>query len=192
LWFVLRRFLRPRTMRFVRTIIHNIADKPKVERINIWTNRLAVIFSCDKNNNNPNISIIAKSSLTALKGLGATVIFLPDCFTLCAVSRHFFETGLSPMPLIKKHIRQLKSLAHHLKPIVILGKAGLGEPVLNEIDIALAHHELIKVKVNVDDREELHRVAEQITRKTSADLVQIIGHIIILYRPAEKPVIRLE
>lgn len=96
------------------------------------------------------------------------------------------------MPLTKKHIRQLKSLAHHLKPIVILGKAGLSESVLNEIEIALAHHELIKVKVNADDREELHRVAEQITRKTAAELVQIIGHIVILYRRGEKPVIHLE
>ena len=95
------------------------------------------------------------------------------------------------MSLPKKNIRQLKSLAHHLKPIVILGKSGLSDAVLHEIDIALAHHELIKVKVNADDREALHLIAEQITRQTSADLVQVIGHTVVLYRPAKKPVIHL-
>jgi len=85
----------------------------------------------------------------------------------------------------------LRSRAHPLKPVVTAGNAGITEGVLNEINLALSHHELIKIRIGGAGRVELKNMAEQIRKKTDACLVQIIGHIAILYRPAKKPVIQL-
>lgn len=90
-----------------------------------------------------------------------------------------------------KQKRHLRSLAHALKPVVIIGNAGLTEPVLRELDIALAYHELIKVRVNAGDRDERRAMSASICAQTGATLVQEIGHIAVLYRPADKPGITL-
>ena len=93
--------------------------------------------------------------------------------------------------LTSKQRSFLRSKAHSLKPVVTLGSAGLTEGVMNEIKIAVEHHELIKIKINTGDRDELKELAEKISEKTSSVLVQIIGHIAIIYRQAKKPVIKL-
>ena len=54
------------------------------------------------------------------------------------------------MNLNKKQIQHLKGLAHSLKPVVMLGANGLTEAVVAEIDYALNHHELIKIKNGLD------------------------------------------
>jgi RNA-binding protein len=95
------------------------------------------------------------------------------------------------MPLTSKQNSYLRSKAHHLKPVVMLGSAGLTEGVMNEIENAVEHHELIKIKINTGDRDELKETAEQISKKTKSELVQIIGHTAIIYRKAKKPVIKL-
>ena len=76
----------------------------------------------------------------------------------------------------------LRAKAHALKPVVITGRAGISEAVLNEIDLALNHHELIKVRVNALDREVRREMAEQICQTLQAELVQIMGHVVTLYR----------
>jgi RNA-binding protein len=58
------------------------------------------------------------------------------------------------MSITEKQKRWLKKQSHHLKPVVTLGQHGLTEAVLAEIELALSHHELLKVKVNAGDREE--------------------------------------
>ena len=58
------------------------------------------------------------------------------------------------MPITEKQKRWLKKQVHHLKPVVTVGQAGVTEPVLAELEIALNHHELVKVKINAGDREE--------------------------------------
>lgn len=93
--------------------------------------------------------------------------------------------------LTSKQNSYLRSKAHHLKPVVTLGSAGLTEGVINEIENAVEHHELIKIKIHTGDRDELKETAEQISKKTKSELVQIIGHTAIIYRPAKKPVIKL-
>lgn len=93
--------------------------------------------------------------------------------------------------LNNKQKQYLKGLAHPLKPVVLLGSNGLTEGVVAEIDGALAHHELIKVKVPADERELRTAIAEAICRETDATLVQTIGKTLVLYRPAEEPSIRL-
>jgi RNA-binding protein len=78
--------------------------------------------------------------------------------------------------------KQLRAKAHALKPVVITGNAGVTEAVLNEINLALDHHELIKVRVNAGDREERKELIFKICDVTEAELIQSIGHIITLYR----------
>lgn len=95
------------------------------------------------------------------------------------------------MPLSPKQKSHLKKLAHDKKPVVIVGGAGLTESVMSEIDSSIAHHELIKVRLNADDREAKQEMAEHIASTLNANIVQTIGHIAVFYRPAEKPVIVL-
>lgn len=96
------------------------------------------------------------------------------------------------MSLIKKDIPNLRGAAHKLKPVVLLGKAGLTETVLAEINTALNFHELIKVKVAGEDRDERRALIDAMAQQTGALLVQVIGRIAVLYRaaPQEKPVIK--
>lgn len=77
--------------------------------------------------------------------------------------------------------KQLKSEAHGLKPVVIIGQSGLTDAVLAEIEIALDHHELIKVKIRAE-REERKLISEKICTQTDAELIQIIGQIAVIYR----------
>ncbi len=95
------------------------------------------------------------------------------------------------MKLHSKQKQHLKSVAHALKPVVILGNNGLTKTLLAEIDQALNHHELIKIKIATTDREDLNLMAEAIVQKTGASHVALIGRILTLYRPAEKPRISL-
>ncbi|NVK54451.1 MAG: ribosome assembly RNA-binding protein YhbY [Alteromonadaceae bacterium] len=95
------------------------------------------------------------------------------------------------MKLSNKQKQFLKGLAHPLKPVVQLGANGLTEGVLAEVEGALEHHELIKVKVPTDDREEKNLIMDAIIRETKAEKLQVIGHTLILYRPTEECKIQL-
>ncbi len=95
------------------------------------------------------------------------------------------------MKLSNKQKQFLKSKAHELKPVVLLGGNGLTEGVLAEIDSALNIHELIKVKVPSEDREVKNLIFEAIIRETGAIKVQSIGHILVLYRQSEDKKIQL-
>ena len=95
------------------------------------------------------------------------------------------------MNLSNKQKQHLKSLAHHLKPVVLMGANGLTEGVLAEIELALDHHELIKVKIASEDRDTKHLIAEAIIRETKGTKVQVIGKTLVLYRPSEERKIEL-
>ncbi|MBV2096453.1 MAG: ribosome assembly RNA-binding protein YhbY [Candidatus Thiodiazotropha sp.] len=90
------------------------------------------------------------------------------------------------MPLTNAQNRALKKLAHDLKPVVIVGQHGLGENVLNEIDLSLDSHELIKVKLASADKEDRKELSNEIIQQLSAELVQIIGRVAVFYRPNPK------
>lgn len=90
------------------------------------------------------------------------------------------------MSLNNKQIRFLRAQAHSLKPVVIIGGNGLTDGVINEINQALDDHELIKVRVNADDREDKAAMIEKISSQTEATPVQTIGHIGIFYRKNKK------
>lgn len=80
----------------------------------------------------------------------------------------------------------LRSQAHHLDPVVLLGANGLTNAVLHEIDRALNDHELIKVRVPSDDREELESIYAEVAEKLGAARVQMIGKLLIFWRPADE------
>lgn len=86
------------------------------------------------------------------------------------------------MKLSEPQKRHLKGLAHHLKPVVIVGQAGVTEGVLEEIGVALDAHELIKVKVNAGEREERDAMIEAIASAAGAVFVNRIGHVAIFFR----------
>jgi len=77
--------------------------------------------------------------------------------------------------------KKLKAQAHGLNPVVMIGHAGLTDAVINETNIALDAHELIKIRIRAE-RDERREISEQICTATAAELVQSIGQIIVLYR----------
>lgn len=79
--------------------------------------------------------------------------------------------------------RTLRGRAHHLRPVVTVGEAGLTPTVLKEIDAHLKSHELIKIKVLGDDRAGRERLVEDICRQLEAGRVQVIGKMLVVYRP---------
>jgi RNA-binding protein len=80
----------------------------------------------------------------------------------------------------------LKGLAHPLKPVVFVGKAGLSTELAEAANLALEDHELIKLKFN-DHKDRKNVLADAICRQTASQLVGLIGHVAILYRPARNP-----
>lgn len=86
------------------------------------------------------------------------------------------------MSITGKQIRWLKKQTHHLKPVVMVGQHGITEAVLAEIDQALSHHELLKIKVGGGDREERDAAIDLIAQRTGATLVGRIGHVASFYR----------
>lgn len=80
--------------------------------------------------------------------------------------------------------QNLKARAHALNPVVMIGNAGLTEPVLGEIARNLKSHELIKIKV-AGEREEREAMMQQICETLNAAPVQHIGKILVIYQPQE-------
>lgn len=78
--------------------------------------------------------------------------------------------------------RYLRSLAHGLNPVVQIGKSGLGDAVIAQIDEALTRHELIKVKLGKEAPVEADEVGAVAEKRLGAAVVQTIGHVLVLYR----------
>ncbi|WP_339063807.1 ribosome assembly RNA-binding protein YhbY [Tepidibacillus marianensis] len=88
--------------------------------------------------------------------------------------------------LTGKQKRHLRSLAHHIEPIFQVGKGGVNENMVRQIGEALETRELIKVSVLKNSLEEPEEAAEAITEGAQAELVQIIGHTIVLYKESKE------
>ena len=80
---------------------------------------------------------------------------------------------------------ELKGRAHTLKPIVIIGNAGLTPAVLDEIERSLKSHDLLKIRVMNDDREAREAMLQEICEQLKAGPVQHIGKVLVVYRPLE-------
>lgn len=94
-------------------------------------------------------------------------------------------------PLTPAQRQFLKSLAHSLKPIVMIGNQGLTAAVQKEIEHSLAAHELIKIKAATDEADTRRVWMDEICTTTGTVAVQQIGKILVIYRPAKPPVITL-
>ncbi len=81
--------------------------------------------------------------------------------------------------------KYLRTLAHDLKPVVMIGQHGLSEAVLSELDSTMKKHELLKIKIRVDDRNKKKEIENEIIEFSEAFLVQIIGSVLVIYRPFE-------
>ena len=90
------------------------------------------------------------------------------------------------MQLTEKQRRHLKGLAHPLKPVILIGNAGVTDAVVAETSRALADHELIKVRLPGQDREERDAALKSLAERTDSAFVTRIGHIAVLFRPWEK------
>ena len=88
------------------------------------------------------------------------------------------------MDLSKSSIKNLRAESHRLKlkPVVMIGQHGLSDNVHTEIDIALDHHELIKIRVPGQERDDKKAMIDGICKKHQADLIQGIGNVAVLYR----------
>lgn len=84
--------------------------------------------------------------------------------------------------LTGKQRRHLRALAHDLKPIVQVGRGGIDEGLVAAVDQALADHELIKIKLGEAAGLDRHEAADQIAEKTHAEVAQVLGYTLVLYR----------
>ena len=83
----------------------------------------------------------------------------------------------------RKHLR---GLAHHVKPVVHVGKNGVTDPVLQEVEEALDYHELIKVKL-VDPQGRKKELADDLASRSGGTRVGLVGNIVTLYRQNPDP-----
>jgi len=77
---------------------------------------------------------------------------------------------------------QLRRQAHQLHPVVIIGQHGLTPEVHAAIDEALLAHELIKIRVNAEDKAQRQSFIGAIVAQHQADIIQTVGHLVVIYR----------
>jgi len=82
----------------------------------------------------------------------------------------------------KTQIKQLKALAHKLKPIVTVGQHGMKDSINDELANAIDFHQLVKVKVNVGDRNVRDALVTELAQTHKAELIQKIGNVAVFYK----------
>ena len=87
------------------------------------------------------------------------------------------------MALTGKQRRHLRALGHALAPVALIGKGGLTDSFVDGVDQALRTHELIKLKLLDSSELDRHEAAAELARRTSAEVAQVLGGTILLYRP---------
>lgn len=99
------------------------------------------------------------------------------------------------MPNIQKlsinQIKFLRGITHGLSPIIMIGSKGVTDSLMKELEIALSHHELIKAKIAIGEKEDRKEIIDYIIGQTKAVLVQAVGKTFVIYRPKKDPVLEL-
>jgi RNA-binding protein len=90
-----------------------------------------------------------------------------------------------PIALTNAQVRFLRGQAHDLKAMLQVGGKGITDALVAEVELALEHHELIKVKVAGEDRAVRDAMITDLAARADAALVQRIGHTAVLYRPSK-------
>jgi len=91
------------------------------------------------------------------------------------------------MTISQETKKRFRTIGHGLKPVVTIAGKGLSEGVQAELERALDDHELIKVKLAMEDREERKDVVKSLCTSTGAEVVQTIGKVVLIFRAARKP-----
>jgi RNA-binding protein len=86
------------------------------------------------------------------------------------------------MNLSKVQNKRLRAESHQLKPVVMIGQNGLTEAVQNEIEIAIEHHELIKIRIPASEKSVKKQMIDSICARHKAEPVQAIGNVAVIYR----------
>lgn len=94
------------------------------------------------------------------------------------------EARIAPV-LAPAQRRELRARAHHLKPVVMIGEAGLTQAVLAEADAALRAHQLLKIRVLGDERAARAQLMDAVCAALGCAPVQSIGKLLVVYRPEE-------
>ncbi|MFT4635472.1 MAG: RNA-binding protein [Arenicella sp.] len=89
------------------------------------------------------------------------------------------------MTLTGKQKNYLRGIAHNLNPVVMIGGKGLTDSVMNEIELALDQHELLKIKMPGNQKAEKVALLAQITTKSNSEPVQLIGRVAVIYRASD-------
>ena len=89
--------------------------------------------------------------------------------------------------MLKGSVRKyLRGLAHHLKPVVIVGQSGITKSLTHAVEQALDDHELIKIRFN-SFKTHKQELVREIETKTRSEMVGLIGHVAIFYRQQADP-----
>jgi RNA-binding protein len=95
------------------------------------------------------------------------------------------KRALMPSTKLRKALR---AAGHHLSPVVQVGKVGVTEPVIAQLDAQLATHELVKVRIGTESPEDRFEAAERLGAAAGAQVAQILGRTVLVYRRhPEKP-----
>lgn len=86
------------------------------------------------------------------------------------------------MPLTNSQRRYLRGLAHDLKPVILVGAKGVTDALIAEFGNALDQHELVKVRIPAEDREDFATQAEHLAHAGKAETVQTIGRTAVFFR----------
>ena len=89
--------------------------------------------------------------------------------------------------LNSKQISYLKGLSHSLNPVVHIGHKGLTDSVVNEIEVSLKAHELIKIKLQEKDKSKRKLLLDEICKKINAQAITLIGLQIVIFKASEPP-----
>ncbi|MBW1924630.1 MAG: ribosome assembly RNA-binding protein YhbY [Deltaproteobacteria bacterium] len=91
-------------------------------------------------------------------------------------------------PLAGFQRKYLRGIAHHMRPVVTIGKEGLSPSVLGAVETALDAHELIKVKfADFKEKEQKHEIASRIETGAHCEVVGMIGHVVLFFRQQPDP-----
>ena len=90
------------------------------------------------------------------------------------------------MALTQSQTKYLRGYSHGLKPLIMVGAKGITDSLIEELRNTLAHHELVKIKIASDNREERAQIIKTLQETTGADLVQTLGKICVLFQQKPK------
>lgn len=92
----------------------------------------------------------------------------------------------APLAITGKQVRQLRSLAHHLDPIVFIGKQGITPTIVAQTNSLLEGKELIKCTVQNTSDLDTQEAAFMLANATESEMIQVIGHKFVLYRESQR------